>query len=34
MLYRKNRESELKKELFQNPTNEYRGTHFGPGTVK
>ena len=28
MLYRKNRESELKKELFQNPTNEYRGAPF------
>lgn len=28
MLYEKNREKELKKELFENPTSEYRGTPF------
>ena len=28
MLYEKNRERELKKELFENPTMEYRGTPF------
>lgn len=28
MLYKKNQEKELKKELFENPTCEYRGTPF------
>lgn len=28
MLYEKNRERELKQELFENPTSEYRGTPF------
>ncbi len=28
MLYRQNKEKQLKKELFQNPTSEYRGTPF------
>lgn len=28
MLYQSNKESELQKELFENPTSEYRGTPF------
>lgn len=28
MLYKRNKEAELKRELFENPTSEYRGTPF------
>ena len=30
MLYKKNCEKTLKKELFENPTSEFRGTPFQP----
>ena len=28
MLYKKNAETKLSRELFENPTSEYRGTPF------
>ena len=34
MLYPKNKEKELSKELFQNPTCEYRGAPFWAWTCK
>ena len=34
MLYKKNQEKTLKKELFENPTSEYRGTPFWSWNTK